>query len=114
MSLRMVKQVWEWLDDRVGFTETFGPMVTHAVPRDARWWYVFGSATLFAFMIQVMSGVALAFSYIPSTSQAYETLQFITRQAGFGHFTRALHYYGASAMVLMVGLHMAQVYLFGA
>jgi ubiquinol-cytochrome c reductase cytochrome b subunit len=112
--LRKVQQLWEWVDDRVGFTETFGPMVTHLVPKEARWWYVFGSATLFAFVIQVMSGVALAFSYIPSTSQAYDTLQFITHQAAFGSFTRALHYYGASAMVLMVGLHMAQVYLFGA
>src|SRR3954451_3395816 len=114
MLIEKARKVWEWLDDRVGFTETFGPMVTHPVPRDARWWYVFGSATLFAFIIQVISGVALAFSYIPSASQAYETLQFITHQAEFGRFIRGLHYYGASAMVLMVGVHMAQVYLFGA
>ena len=112
--LAMMKKAWEWVDDRVGFTETFGPMITHAVPKDARWWYVFGSATLFAFIIQVFSGVALAFSYIPSTSQAYDTLLFITHQAAFGHFLRGLHYYGASAMVLMVGVHMAQVFLFGA
>lgn len=112
--VRRIKQLWAWVDDRVGVTETFGPLVTHAVARDARWWYVFGSATLFAFIIQVVSGVALAFSYIPSTSQAYDTLQFITHQATLGRFMRALHYYGASAMVLMVGLHMAQVFLFGA
>ncbi|MDB6019103.1 MAG: Cytochrome b/b6 domain [Pedosphaera sp.] len=114
MIRRTLKRAWDWLDDRVGFTETFGPMVTHLVPRGARWWYVFGSATLLAFMIQVLTGVALAFSYIPSTAHAYETLQFITNQAPLGHFLRALHYYGASAMVLMVGLHMAQVFLFGA
>jgi ubiquinol-cytochrome c reductase cytochrome b subunit len=88
-------------------------MLEHLVPADARWWYVFGSATMAAFTIQVFTGVALAFSYVPSAAHAYDALQFITHHAVFGRFMRALHYYGASAMVLMVGLHMAQVFLFG-
>jgi ubiquinol-cytochrome c reductase cytochrome b subunit len=111
--LKRLKQAWSWLDDRFGFTGFFGPMMSHLVPGDARWWYVFGSATMAAFMIQVMTGVALAFSYVPSAANAYDTLQFISHHAAFGRFMRGLHYYGASAMVLMVGLHMAQVFLFG-
>src|SRR5260370_4021854 len=112
--LRKLKAIWNWIDDRTGCSETLGPLAKHAVPRDAKWWYVFGSATMLAFMVQVVTGVVLAFSYIPSASQAYQTLQFITNEAAFGRFLRGLHYYGAWAMVLMVGLHVSQVFLFAA
>jgi ubiquinol-cytochrome c reductase cytochrome b subunit len=111
---RRFGKVLGWIDDRLGVRRALAPLLAHHVPADARWWYVFGSATLCAFLVQVLTGVTLAFSYIPSASQAYETLQFITHEATFGRFLRALHYYGASAMVLMVGVHMAQTFLFGA
>ena len=113
MVKRIFNLVRNWVDDRTGLPKVIGETARHLVPHDAKWWYVFGSATLCAFMIQVISGIALAFAYIPSASEAYSTLHFISDEAPFGHFLRGLHYYGASAMVLMVGLHMAQVFLFG-
>jgi ubiquinol-cytochrome c reductase cytochrome b subunit len=110
---RITKLLWTTLDDRLGISAVVTPILTHPVPRSARWWYVFGSATLLAFIIQVVSGVTLAFSYIASSSQAYDTLLFITNDAPFGRVMRGMHYYGASAMVLMVGIHMGQVFLAG-
>lgn len=107
-------KTWGWIDNRLGISDLLGPSLKHLVPRNATWWYVFGSATLLAFIVQVVTGVALAFSYVPSSSQAYDTLRFITNEAPFGHFLRGMHYFGASAMVLMIGVHMVQTFLFGA
>jgi ubiquinol-cytochrome c reductase cytochrome b subunit len=113
MADGFLKKLWETIDDRLGIRAMLGPVMNHPVPSGARWWYVFGSATLCAFAIQVLSGITLSFSYIASSSQAYETLLFITNDAPFGSFLRGLHYYGASAMVIMVGIHMGQVFLSG-
>ncbi len=111
---KLFSRSWDWIDDRLGLSDLFGPSLKHLVPRDAKWWYVFGSATLVTFIVQVVTGVALAFSYVPSSAQAFDTLVFITEEAPFGRFLRGMHFFGASAMVLMVGAHMAQTFLFGA
>ena len=107
-------RLWRVLDDRTGLSKVLGPVLRHPVPADARWYYVFGSATLFAFLLQVVTGIALALAYIPSTANAYDTLQFITHQAPFGRLLRGMHYFGASAMVLLIGVHMARTFLMAA
>jgi len=109
-----LRRAWDALDDRTGISKVMLPVLRHPVPPDARWYYVFGSATLFAFLVQVVTGIALALAYIPSTAEAYQTLQFITHQAPFGRVLRGIHYWGASAMVFLIGLHMARTFLMGA
>jgi ubiquinol-cytochrome c reductase cytochrome b subunit len=112
--LKTLRKIWKWFDDRTGTTEAINQLADHLVPPDANWLYVFGSATLFCFILQVVTGLALAFLYQPSTGPAYESLKYITSQAHFGHFLRGIHYFGASAMILLVGIHMIRVYLMAA
>lgn len=114
MFPRILKATWAWLDARMGLSALIAPLITHRVPPDARWWYVFGSTALAAFLIQAVTGVMLSFSYVSSSGDAYAALQTLTHDAPFGRFLRGLHYFGASAMVLMVALHALQVFLFGA
>src|SRR5438034_7724719 len=108
-----LRRSWLWIDDRMGISDVIWPVLTHLAPRDARWYYVFGTATLTAFMLQVITGIALALSYIPSAAEAYDTLQFITHQAPFGSILRGMHFFGASAMMVLMGAHMGQTFLMG-
>ncbi|MGA9190416.1 MAG: cytochrome b N-terminal domain-containing protein [Anaerolineales bacterium] len=111
--MSLLRRVWGWFDDRTGLTEVLSPIASHLVPPGTSWWYVFGSATLFAFIVQVVTGIALATMYVTSTAHAYQSLQFITQDALLGRVLRGIHFWGASAMVLFVGVHMIRVFLMG-
>jgi ubiquinol-cytochrome c reductase cytochrome b subunit len=103
-----------WLDDRSGLITTGRHALEHPVPPRTGWWYVFGSATLIAFILQVATGIALSTTYVPSSGQAYESLRFISEQAMLGRFLRGMHYFGASAMVLLIGIHVSRTYIMAA
>ena len=109
--MKKLKQLWKWIDDRTGISETVVPLAKHLVPPGSKWTYVFGSATLFAFILQVVTGVALSLMYQPTSETAYESLQYITNTAPLGNVLRGIHYFGASAMIILVGIHMIRVYL---
>lgn len=111
--MKLLKSLWRAFDDRTGASGVIGPVMRHLVPPETGWWYVFGSATLFAFIVQVVTGIALATAYIPATGDAYQSLQFISHSAMFGRLLRGMHYFGASAMVLLIGIHMIRVFLTG-
>jgi ubiquinol-cytochrome c reductase cytochrome b subunit len=106
------------LEKRLELRDSLLPLLRHPVPRgsaDVRgWFYVFGSATLTMFLLQIVTGLLLAMVYVPSADQAYDSLLYLNTQQYLGWFLRALHFWSANAMVLFMGLHMIQVFLFGA
>jgi ubiquinol-cytochrome c reductase cytochrome b subunit len=70
--MHLFRAIGNWFDHRVGGRATLEPMITHPVPRTmASWWYVFGSATLMLFVIQIVTGICLALVYVPAADKAY-------------------------------------------
>src|SRR5262245_21380240 len=116
--MRWLGVVGNWFDARLRLRETLMPMMRHPIPRGAAgpmgWWYVFGSASLTMFLIQILTGIGLAMVYVPSADMAYDSLLYMNYEQPLGWFLRALHYYAGSAMVVLVLAHMTQVFLHGA
>jgi ubiquinol-cytochrome c reductase cytochrome b subunit len=110
-----LRKVAVWLDDRLHLTALYASTAGHEVPASAgSWFYVFGSATLLCFIIQIITGACLAFVYIPSTSEAWTSLQYLNHAQFLGWYLRAVHNWGSNFMVAIMTLHMIQVFLFGA
>src|ERR1700681_1226086 len=113
--MRLIKDVGAWLEARLQPATPRRDTMEHPVPRQtASWAYVFGSAALTVFMLQLVTGILLALIYVPSAAEAWNSLQILNRQVELGWFIRALHGWGSNFMVAIVLIHMLQVFLFGA
>ncbi len=113
--MRWLRTAAVWLDDRLHLTALYASTAGHEVPASAgSWFYVFGSATLLCFVIQIITGACLAFVYIPSTNEAWTSLQYLNHAQFWGWYLRAVHNWGSNFMVFIMTLHMIQVFLFGA
>jgi len=102
-----------WLESRTGFVSMTKEFLTEDVPGGASYWYVFGSATLFAMIVQIVTGIFLTFFYAPSAATAWESTRAIYLNP-FTHLLLSIHYWGSSAMIALVFLHLLQVLIFGA
>jgi ubiquinol-cytochrome c reductase cytochrome b subunit len=106
--------VWAWLNRRTGLDTLLRTALYEPIPGGARLAYVFGSALLFIFISQVITGIFLALYYVPSADHAHTTVAYITKAVTAGSFLRSLHAYGSSAMVIVLLLHLSQTYIYGA
>lgn len=109
----MAARLENWLDQRLGWRQVWEAIFLRKIPK-VNWLYTLGSATLFVAINQAVTGILLTFYYVPTPDHAYDSIQYITLQVPAGWYIRGLHHWGASAMVVLTGLHMLRVILYGA
>ena len=99
--------VVDWVDERTSISGGARWMMFRKVPKGTNWFYTLGSATMFAFLNQAVTGVFLAMFYRPDPSGgAYESIRHVTNEVFLGQFVRGMHKWGSSVMVILVFLHM--------
>jgi ubiquinol-cytochrome c reductase cytochrome b subunit len=109
-----VKRLFDWLDVRTGFRDWTHDALYENIPSGARFRYVTGSMLVFAFMVQVITGLFLWMAYSPSSQTAYESVWWIQYRMTGGWLLRGIHHFMAQAMVIVLGLHLLQVVVDGA
>jgi len=109
----MTTKINQWLDERTSWRKVWEVIFLRKIPK-VNWFYTLGSASLFVAVNQAITGILLTIYYVPTPDHAYDSVQYITTQVPLGWLIRGLHHWGASAMIVLVVLHMLRVILFGA
>ena len=104
----------DWFDDRTGYRALTWAALYERVPGGSRWRYVWGSTLVFAFVMQVVTGIFLSMSYSPSSQTAWESVYYIQHEMQYGWLLRGLHHFMAQVMVVLLVLHLLQVVADGA
>src|SRR3954465_3017508 len=105
----------DWIDERTSLSGGLRWMMFRKIPKGTNWFYTLGSATMFAFLSQAITGVFLAMYYRPDAAGgAYESVRHINDDVFLGEFVHGMHKGGSSVMVILVFLHMARTFFFGA
>ncbi len=78
------------------------------------WWWCLGGTPAYLFVVQIITGILLAFYYEPSPQTAYESVRYITEEAAFGWYIRSVHKWAATLMIAAVILHQIRVFFTGA
>ena len=112
--MKALNGIVEWLDHRTGIHTAARKFLYEEIPASSGWHQVFGSVALFLFLTQAFTGAMLAFNYAPTPGDAYNSLRYILTELTGGRLMRGLHHWGASLMIVVVVLHMIQVFVYGA
>jgi len=110
----MIRNIVDWLEERTGIETAIKSFLYEEIPGSSGWHQVFGSIATFLFMLQAFTGIMLAFNYAPTPGEAYNSLKYIMMELTGGALMRGLHHWGSSMMIVVVVLHMCQVFLWGA
>ena len=107
------KKVYDWLDERLGLGTIYSTVLDRKVPK-VNWWFTLGSASLFLFLLQGVTGMMLTVYYVPSPDHAYDSINYIMNGVAFGWLIRGIHHWGATLMVIFVFAHMLRTFYYAA
>ena len=75
--------VREWIAERIPISGAqLRELTNEPVPHHLkRWWVCLGGTPAYLFVVQIFTGILLAFYYQPSPTTAYESVRYITEEA---------------------------------
>jgi ubiquinol-cytochrome c reductase cytochrome b subunit len=104
----------QWVEKRWPVSAVVRWGSVEEIPGGAKFAYVLGSATLILFAVLVITGVWQLLYYVPTVDHAYDSVMYLRLQVPFGWLVHGLHYWAAQGFIVVMGLHMARVFIWAA
>lgn len=108
------RTLYGWFQDRLNIDALWQALFVRKIPFGVNLLYTLGFASMALFIVQILTGTVLALYYSPSPDHAYDSIGYLITEVPFGQVIRAIHHWGASAMVVAVILHMLVTFGMGA
>src|SRR5947209_20367252 len=109
-----MRRVIDWLEHRTGLETAVKDFLYEEIPASSGWHQIIGSMAVFSFLVQAFTGVLLAVNYAPTPGESYNSLKYIITELTGGKLIHGMHHWGATLMIIVVVLHLTQVFLYGA
>ncbi len=104
----------DWVDARLPIVRAWNThMGQYYAPKNFNFWYFFGVLSLLVLVNQLLTGIWLTMSYVPSAEAAFASVEYIMRDVDGGWILRYMHSTGASAFFVVVYLHMFRALIYG-
>ncbi len=104
----------KWFKERFSLDGMFNAVFDEAIPGGSSFFFTLGSATLFVFGLQIITGIWQLFYYVPTVDHAYESLSYLRIFVPYGWLIHGIHYWGANLMAVLIALHIIRVFIWGA
>lgn len=112
-AVQVGEAVTDFVDHRTGAKTGLNWFLFRKVPAETSWFQTLGFAAMAVFGLQAVTGIFLAMYYKPEATTAYSSIEHITNEVTWGWLVRGMHKWGATAMIVLVFLHMGRVFIFG-
>ncbi|MFV1974935.1 MAG: cytochrome b N-terminal domain-containing protein [Candidatus Scalindua sp.] len=102
--------VKDWFEERFQLSEIIETNLTKKkIPKGISWFRCMGGFALIAFMLQVGTGIFLVFYYVPSASNALNSVQYIRHAVSYGWLIQKVHAVAPYFMVVALFIHMIRI-----
>lgn len=107
-------KIKSWLNERLSLDGMMESTFDEKIPGGASFFYTMGSATMFVFALQVVTGIWQLFYYVPTIDHAYASLSYLRIHVPYGWLIHGIHYWGANILAVLIALHIIRVFIWGA